>query len=164
MNVRQIIAAGMPPFASTGALLISICLAASPEAAERNVTNLLEGVIYHASSILQVPTFNTTLKGRVLLDLFSEPDIFNIKWDQLQAYNGIIYPALPDLYGPTMNVSPLHLTCPALCDLIMPKCCPGVEGNGAQGSKRIEFKTRVLTTLSALMQQAHSRAYNQFAL
>ena len=39
----------------------------------------------HASSIVQVPTFNTTLKGRVLLDLFSEPDIFNIKWDQLQA-------------------------------------------------------------------------------
>ena len=61
-----------------------------------------------------MPTFNTTLKGRVLLDLFSEPDIFNIKWDQLQPYNGIIYPALPDLYGPTMNVSchPL-LVCPA---------------------------------------------------
>ena len=69
----------------------------------------------HAGSTLQVPTFNTTLKGRVLLDLFSEPDIFNIKWDQLQPYNGIIYPALPDLYGPTMNVSCLlPLTCPAL--------------------------------------------------
>lgn len=52
----------------------------------------------------QVPTFNTTLRGRVLLDLFSEPDIFNIKWDALTQYNGIIYPALPDLYGPTMNV------------------------------------------------------------
>ena len=54
---------------------------------------------------LQVPTFDTTLRGRVLLDLFSEPDIFNIKWDALTQYNGIIYPALPDLYGPTMNVS-----------------------------------------------------------
>ena len=54
---------------------------------------------------LQTPTFNTTLKGRVLLDLFSEPDIFNIRWDALSQYNGIVYPALPDLYGPTMNVS-----------------------------------------------------------
>ena len=77
----------------------------------------------HASSVLQVPTFNTTLKGRVLLDLFSEPDIFNIKWDQLQPYNGIIYPALPDLYGPTMNVGcHLPLTCPALPRL--PQFCP----------------------------------------
>ena len=59
----------------------------------------------HAGSILQVPTFTTTLKGRVLLDLFSEPDIFNIKWDQLQPYNAIIYPPLPDH---------LPLTCPAL--------------------------------------------------
>ena len=42
---------------------------------------------------LQVPTFDTTLRGRVLLDLFSEPDIFNIKWDALTQYNGIIYPA-----------------------------------------------------------------------
>ncbi len=59
---------------------------------------------------LQTPTFNTTLKGRVLLDLFSEPDIFNIRWDALSQYNGIVYPALPDLYGPTMNVgSPAQL-------------------------------------------------------
>ena len=75
----------------------------------------------HVSSILQVPTFNTTLRGRVLLDLFSEPDIFNIKWDQLQAYNGIIYPALPDLYGPTMNVS-----CPSLSPALpgLTRLCP----------------------------------------
>ncbi len=53
----------------------------------------------------QTPTFNSTLRGRVLLDLFSEPDIFGIKWDALNAYNNILYPALPDLYGPTMNVS-----------------------------------------------------------
>lgn len=52
----------------------------------------------------QTPTFNSTLAGRVLLDLFSEPDIFGIKWDALTQYNGAIYPALPDLYGPTMNV------------------------------------------------------------
>ena len=53
---------------------------------------------------MQVPTYNSTLAGRVLLDLFSEPDIFGIKWDALTQYNGAIYPALPDLYGPTMNV------------------------------------------------------------
>lgn len=52
----------------------------------------------------QTPTFNSTLKGRVLLDLFTEPDIFGIKWDALNQYNGVLYPALPDLYGPTMNV------------------------------------------------------------
>ena len=40
----------------------------------------------------------------MVLDLFSEPDIFGIKWDALTQYNGAIYPALPDLYGPTMNV------------------------------------------------------------
>ena len=45
------------------------------------------------------------MKGRVLLDLWTEPDIFGIKWDALTQYNGAVYPALPDLYGPTMNVS-----------------------------------------------------------
>ena len=43
------------------------------------------------------------MKGRVLLDLWTEPDIFGIKWDALTQYNGAVYPALPDLYGPTMN-------------------------------------------------------------
>ena len=57
----------------------------------------------------QTPTFNSTLAGRVVLDLFSEPDIFGIKWDALTQYNGAIYPALPDLYGPTMNVRARHL-------------------------------------------------------
>lgn len=61
----------------------------------------------------------------MLLDLFTEPDIFNIKWDALTQYNGIIYPALPDLYGPTMNVSspPLLAIIHALfglCDLLIP--------------------------------------------
>lgn len=51
----------------------------------------------------QTPTFNSTLKGRILLDLWTEPDIFGIKWDALTQYNGAVYPALPDLYGPTMN-------------------------------------------------------------
>lgn len=69
--------------------------------------------------LFQSPTWNSTLAGRVLLDLFSEPDIFGIKWDALTQYNGALYPALPDLYGPTMNVrapplfsciqSPTHL-------------------------------------------------------
>ncbi len=52
---------------------------------------------------LQTPTFNSTLKSRILLDLWTEPDIFGIKWDALTQYNGAVYPALPDLYGPTMN-------------------------------------------------------------
>ena len=43
------------------------------------------------------------MKGRILLDLWTEPDIFGIKWDALTQYNGAVYPALPDLYGPTMN-------------------------------------------------------------
>ena len=51
----------------------------------------------------QTPTFNSTMKGRILLDLWTEPDIFGIKWDALTQYNGAVYPALPDLYGPTMN-------------------------------------------------------------
>lgn len=90
--------------------------------------------------LLQVPTFNTTLRGRVLLDLFSEPDIFNIKWDQLQAYNGIVYPALPDLYGPTMNVSASILrnaqnSClPSCC---LPSECPKPDLCGTIWSLRI---------------------------
>ena len=53
--------------------------------------------------LLQTPTFNSTMRGRILLDLWTEPDIFGIKWDALTQYNGAVYPALPDLYGPTMN-------------------------------------------------------------
>ena len=40
----------------------------------------------------------------MLLELFSEPDIFGFQWASTNVYNGVIYPALPDLYGPTMNV------------------------------------------------------------
>lgn len=60
----------------------------------------------------------------MLLDLFSEPDIFGIKWDALNQYNNILYPALPDLYGPTMNVST-----PPPSDLILWKdtFCVGSE-------------------------------------
>ena len=53
----------------------------------------------------------------MLLELFSEPDIFGFQWASTNVYNGVIYPALPDLYGPTMNVryplinSGLVLTC-----------------------------------------------------
>ena len=61
----------------------------------------------------------------MLLDLFTEPDIFNIKWDALTQYNGIIYPALPDLYGPTMNVSSPSL--PALTiGWLRSSCCSGL--------------------------------------
>ena len=59
----------------------------------------------------------SSLDNRVLLELFSEPDIFGFQWASTNVYNGVIYPALPDLYGPTMNVryplinSGLVLTC-----------------------------------------------------
>ena len=119
----------------------------------------------HASSVLQVPTFNTTLKGRVLLDLFSEPDIFNIKWDQLQPYNGIIYPALPDLYGPTMNVScHLPLTCHAC--LVCPNSAQplsdpvSVYSSGAQVYNS-RSKTCVSVSLVNVLQQAYHEAYHQ---
>ena len=62
----------------------------------------------------------------MLLDLFSEPDIFGIKWDALTQYNGALYPALPDLYGPTMNVRALSyqpqcqsFACHGSCGLVL---------------------------------------------
>lgn len=51
-------------------------------------------------------TCRSSLRNRVLLELFSEPDIFGFQWASTNVYNGVTYPALPDLYGPTMNVSP----------------------------------------------------------
>ena len=46
----------------------------------------------------------SSLDNRILLELFSEPDIFGFQWASTSVYNGVTYPALPDLYGPTMNV------------------------------------------------------------
>ena len=46
----------------------------------------------------------SSLQNRILLELFSEPDIFGFQWASTNLYNGVIYPSLPDLYGPTMNV------------------------------------------------------------
>lgn len=82
------------------------------QVAQLSSRQLDEALIKHEADVTgwgfcsQTPTFNSTLKGRVLLDLFTEPDIFGIKWDALNLYNGVLYPALPDLYGPTMNVRP----------------------------------------------------------
>jgi hypothetical protein len=44
-------------------------------------------------------------QGRVLLDLISEPDIFDLEWADVATRRGFQYPPLPDLYGPTMQVS-----------------------------------------------------------
>ena len=51
-----------------------------------------------------VPHRRSSLDNRILLELFSEPDIFGFQWASTNVYNGVTYPALPDLYGPTMNV------------------------------------------------------------
>ena len=63
------------------------------------------------------------LKGRVLLDLFSEPDIFGILWEATSHFRGINYPPLPDLYAPTMNVSWLipNRCCDAHCAFPKPR-------------------------------------------
>ena len=45
------------------------------------------------------------LKGRIILDFICDPDIFDIQWEASVLRKGIRYPPLPDLYGPTMNVS-----------------------------------------------------------
>ena len=65
------------------------------------------------------------LKGRLLLDLFSEPDIFGMLWEANSQYRGTVYPPLPDLYGPTMNVSshlyPASAVSPRQCGAPAPR-------------------------------------------
>ncbi|CAL8466352.1 g5888 [Coccomyxa elongata] len=56
------------------------------------------------AAITELPLFNTTLQGRVLLDLISEPDIFGLEWASTTSRREFEYPPLPDLYGPTMQV------------------------------------------------------------
>ncbi|CAK0782947.1 hypothetical protein CVIRNUC_006142 [Coccomyxa viridis] len=53
------------------------------------------------ASISDLPGFNTTLKGRIMLDLISEPDIFGLQWEANVRRYGFLYPAYPDLLGPT---------------------------------------------------------------
>lgn len=42
--------------------------------------------------------------GRIILDLFNEPDGFGLKWEQPTIYNAVLYPSLPDLLGGAMTV------------------------------------------------------------
>jgi hypothetical protein len=49
------------------------------------------------------------MQGRIMLDLISEPDIFGLQWTAVANRNGFQYPAIQDLYGPTMQVSPLNI-------------------------------------------------------
>ena len=44
------------------------------------------------------------LQGRIMLDLISEPDIFGIQWEAKSRRYGFLYPAYPDLLGPTAQV------------------------------------------------------------
>ena len=39
-----------------------------------------------------------------MLDLISEPDIFGIQWEAKFRRYGFLYPAYPDLLGPTAQV------------------------------------------------------------
>ena len=39
-----------------------------------------------------------------MLDLISEPDIFGIQWEAKSRRYGFLYPAYPDLLGPTAQV------------------------------------------------------------
>ncbi|KAK9918033.1 hypothetical protein WJX75_000696 [Coccomyxa subellipsoidea] len=55
------------------------------------------------SSISELPVYNITLQGRIMLDLISEPDIFGLQWTAVANRNGFQYPAIQDLYGPTMQ-------------------------------------------------------------
>ena len=41
--------------------------------------------------------------GRVMLDMFNEPDIFALQWERRIIYQGILYPSLPELLLPAMR-------------------------------------------------------------
>ena len=69
--------------------------------------DMLSGIYDH----FEVPHCRSSLDNRILVELFSEPDIFGFQWAATNVYNGVTYPALPDLYGPTMNV---RSSCPPL--------------------------------------------------
>lgn len=81
---------------------------------------LAEGACSTAAAFYQLSRMDTTacrssLNNRILLELFSEPDIFGFQWAATNVYNGITYPALPDIYGPTM-----HVRSPSLSALAQP--------------------------------------------
>lgn len=44
--------------------------------------------------------------GRVMLDMFNEPDIFALQWERRIIYQGILYPSLPELLLPAMRARP----------------------------------------------------------
>ncbi|KAK9846255.1 hypothetical protein WJX81_000135 [Elliptochloris bilobata] len=71
-------------------------VAATPDVFARNWANLW-------TAITEVPTFNSTLRGRVMLDLFNEPDMFALRWERRASYQGILFPSLPDLLLPAMQ-------------------------------------------------------------
>lgn len=41
--------------------------------------------------------------GRVMLDLFNEPDMFALRWERRASYQGMLFPSLPDLLLPAMQ-------------------------------------------------------------
>ena len=65
------------------------------------------------AAVTDLPSYNSTLRARVLLDLLNEPDQFGLHWESPSERKGFRYPSLLELYGNTMNASAL------LCSL----CC-----------------------------------------
>ena len=89
----------------------------------------------------------------MLLELFSEPDVFGFQWASTNVYNGVIYPALPDLYGPTMNVRyPQGLGSAHTCIILQP--CVMAR---AQRTSIHEIRAAVWTTLILVSQLSARR-------
>lgn len=61
------------------------------------------------AAITDLPVYSTSLKGRILLDLLSEPDQFGFRWESSALRKGFQYPDLTSLYGNTMNVRANHV-------------------------------------------------------
>ena len=67
-------------------------------------------VSFHTSTLYADAAFLKILMptgaGRVMLDMFNEPDIFALQWERRIIYQGILYPSLPELLLPAMQVRP----------------------------------------------------------
>ena len=75
------------------------------------------------AAITDLPSYQSALKGRVLLDLLSEPDQFKIRWESGALRKGFQYARLLELYINAMNVSTTDHTATSQSVSLSSLCC-----------------------------------------
>ena len=108
--------------------LLQVCEARAQSLSPVQAQELQQGSACRCPYNLKEPVYLRLLalcrlKGRIILDFISDPDIFDLQWEASVLRKGIQYQPLPDLYGPTMNVrllpytSDIHLSFGLICKM-----------------------------------------------